>query len=991
MNIILDKEINLNNDDLLHTKSYATTLKNLIMDAPDKVPLTIGLFGEWGSGKSSIVATLADQMQNDQSKRVKFVVYDAWKYANDSFRRMFLKKLLTDLKLKTPDKMKGMYENRNRESWTLPQFSPVYGLLIAFLLMILYAVYTFKVNGHDKQNGFIEIVTALSILNFVLLVISRIWRDRKVTVVEPYLFAPEQFEECFNEVVSMALKRPAAKSRFRNLFKKQPGPIDKLVIVIDNIDRCHHDTAYELLTNTKNFINLDQDVIFLIPVDDVALRKHIFKHDVSEQKENEEFLRKYFNITIRIKPYKITEIFEFARGINRKENLGFKPDTINIIAKEYASNPRRIKQFFNNLQIEMEVMTCKYGKAFSQANEMAICQFLVIREEWPAYYKKLCQDPDLFFKEEEPENTDVMERYEVESLESFLYATKIITRGLNYEILQKILINKDNDEKLPDSILGKITTQSFKDFDVFLERMGYTPVSIIESLISELKKAVTSKLYATDIPDILDHICIFLLQYPELNRVYYTEVETAVKNRVKQMITNARSFERLVAFNNRLLTMNADFLEKGISKYLLEITDEILDGAASELYGAYIREASTEQLLKVKPGFKKYLSSPGFTGKLERNLRPDQLDVLYDAEIIEMFYLNKDMLLWDDDENIKYWIYLAQNMSEQSVLLKVLLRHAKSIEATVYDPKKFIGFFARIFFYTRHVKGDAELTVALDEINELIFADHKRNHVKITAEGKRYFNAELPGGSTDQLFKYLLESYRISGASEASARWIFDMADSFDAQDIKVILAAFVKKYRDVVNFERLKPLIFRFEIIDKTTNELLLNLLYLKLGGEDLFTQQEINVLLTKIIKNVKDFRILSGFMEEHVKKRALDGQVRVMYGLIQSLWRGDATADDEDKISFKDSDLNDLGFIGRNGSARKVRTVLNDIKLNLLNPERVDEMLQLIIDLKNIFKRDAENLRNYIYDHNIQEKGSGVLYHKALTKLFEKIAEKV
>ena len=90
MKYIIDKEINLSEKDSLNGKSYAETLEKTILNIPENNSFTIGLFGEWGSGKSSIIKTTKNKLESQSNRNVKFIIYDAWKYANDSFRRMFL-------------------------------------------------------------------------------------------------------------------------------------------------------------------------------------------------------------------------------------------------------------------------------------------------------------------------------------------------------------------------------------------------------------------------------------------------------------------------------------------------------------------------------------------------------------------------------------------------------------------------------------------------------------------------------------------------------------------------------------------------------------------------------------------------------------------------------------------------------------------------------------------------------------------------------------
>ena len=52
-------EENVQGADLLNTSTYVNTLTNCVMSAPHNRPFTIGLFGEWGSGKSSIIKTFS--------------------------------------------------------------------------------------------------------------------------------------------------------------------------------------------------------------------------------------------------------------------------------------------------------------------------------------------------------------------------------------------------------------------------------------------------------------------------------------------------------------------------------------------------------------------------------------------------------------------------------------------------------------------------------------------------------------------------------------------------------------------------------------------------------------------------------------------------------------------------------------------------------------------------------------------------------------------
>ena len=62
LDFIKDEEISLNGEkDLLGTKPYVTTLLEIIKRS--ETPFTIGLFGGWGTGKSSVINTIKESLK----------------------------------------------------------------------------------------------------------------------------------------------------------------------------------------------------------------------------------------------------------------------------------------------------------------------------------------------------------------------------------------------------------------------------------------------------------------------------------------------------------------------------------------------------------------------------------------------------------------------------------------------------------------------------------------------------------------------------------------------------------------------------------------------------------------------------------------------------------------------------------------------------------------------------------------------------------------
>lgn len=74
---IQDTERVLNStNDLLKTGVYAENLVKVIENTPKDKAFTIGVFGGWGTGKSSIIKTAQESIEN-KHKDIKFITYDA--------------------------------------------------------------------------------------------------------------------------------------------------------------------------------------------------------------------------------------------------------------------------------------------------------------------------------------------------------------------------------------------------------------------------------------------------------------------------------------------------------------------------------------------------------------------------------------------------------------------------------------------------------------------------------------------------------------------------------------------------------------------------------------------------------------------------------------------------------------------------------------------------------------------------------------------------
>ena len=554
MKYIIDKEINLKKDDSLNSKCYAETLKNVLENSPKESSFTVGLFGEWGSGKSSIVETVKSELESGKKENIKFIVYDSWKYANDSFRRMFLLKIQESLGFKRTELMNSFYLNESEDVEIKHKLST--GKLISIILILIAGLIIVNSIPVDYANMKLSLSIIISFLGLFATIFFKVFDEFKVNMQKPHLFAPEQFEECFKEMIRKTLK---SYSKAEKIIKWVQGEnyeknIDKLIIVIDNIDRCNKELAYELLTDTKSFLGHTGNLVFLIPVDDEALKQHILNSKACN-KEAEEFLRKFFNVTIRIKPLKSIELFDFANSINKKHSLNFNPDTIDIVSKEYASNPRRIIQFFNNLQTELHNQEINFGNEFIKEYESLICKVLILREEWPEYYKLLCKNPHLF-NESNKDKELILESNP--DLELFLSNTVSISKGYKIETFEKILSNEKVFNEFPDTILKSIQNKKIGELLNHIKKDDGQKEIVINYLIEELRKGAKSGRFKTLVANTFE-LLLKINSKLQLSAYDNHRIENNISSILGEFISKSDSYIELVNYIDTLHNQNINY------------------------------------------------------------------------------------------------------------------------------------------------------------------------------------------------------------------------------------------------------------------------------------------------------------------------------------------------------------------------------------------------------------------------------------------------
>nr|WP_321508907.1 P-loop NTPase fold protein [uncultured Hyphomonas sp.] len=77
-------------------KKIAITLRDIILEKEGGI--TIGIAGNYGSGKSTIITILQNLLNVNKNNNIKFFTFDAWAHEGNLMRMIFLENLILELK-----------------------------------------------------------------------------------------------------------------------------------------------------------------------------------------------------------------------------------------------------------------------------------------------------------------------------------------------------------------------------------------------------------------------------------------------------------------------------------------------------------------------------------------------------------------------------------------------------------------------------------------------------------------------------------------------------------------------------------------------------------------------------------------------------------------------------------------------------------------------------------------------------------------------------
>ena len=336
---VVDQPVQNKGTDYLKLKNSAVALCRFIRYTP--TPMTIGIQGSWGTGKTSLLNMIEDQIEIDnKSKNFVHIKINAWEHSLLSRPEETLFKIVNDILSNIPGTNKGI---KNHSKSLLKQAT---------------------------RLGAATMGAAISNVAEDLLTSENTIRDLKKDV---------------EKTLSSA-------------------PFEKAIIYIDDLDRINPPDAVAILELLKNIFDL-RKCIFVLAIDyDVVVKGLRSKYN-EQSSDNEYEYRAFFDKIIQLPfqmPISQYSIGEYVKGLMEKINY-FMEDELDdkkdineiefIIKNTIGENPRSIKRLINYLSL-IQILQKQENQNFESKEErMMLFAILSLQIAYPDIYSVIERDP----------------------------------------------------------------------------------------------------------------------------------------------------------------------------------------------------------------------------------------------------------------------------------------------------------------------------------------------------------------------------------------------------------------------------------------------------------------------------------------------------------------------------------------------------------------------------------------------------------------------
>ena len=334
-------------DPILDFNLYTNAIIKIIKDSYPK--FTIGLFGDWGTGKSTLMNSIYKMLQKDNTSIL--VRFETWRYEREE--QFALIPLLKTIAFALPDEkqFQSLKQKLKRGAVNFLKKTPD----------IVTSIISKYVGGDVGKITGAVIDSFKEEFNSKLELLAEVDRDTLYF---------DGFEDIRNEIQKI----------------RKDNPTFRIVVFVDDLDRCSPRKTLEVLESIKVFLGME-GFIYVIGLSHDVVTKLIDIEYKETGVKGEQYIKKIIQIPITLPKWDNRDITRLIQDFKEKKLIHEK--YINMIDQDLISvavenNPRELKRFLNNFIIAFEIF---HSIENFKAKELLLIQAIQLR--WKKFYDLL--------------------------------------------------------------------------------------------------------------------------------------------------------------------------------------------------------------------------------------------------------------------------------------------------------------------------------------------------------------------------------------------------------------------------------------------------------------------------------------------------------------------------------------------------------------------------------------------------------------------------
>ncbi len=454
------------NPDRLGTGQYAETLASFIRQCD--TPMTIGVQGEWGSGKTSLLNMIREDIEEEESKKQGGKIVKG----SDQFKCIWINTWEHSL-LKSPEQcLLSIIEEIIEEIATVDNSYKAAEKAKAALTLL--------------ARGAVRVGAAATL-------------GAQAGNVAQELFGGD------NTANNIKKLRKSLEEIVETVIARNENNTAKFVIFVDDLDRLEPSVAVMVLELLKNIFTIEH-CVFVLAIDYQVIVKGLKGKFGEPNPENEWEFRAFFDKIIQLpfmmpmaqydlKNYINTILIEEIEYFQKGERASIDDDRLaNVVKLTLGHNPRSMKRLLNSLSL----LKLQHGEGLKDFRLRQLVFALVCCQiSFPRIYELLLREPDFSSWDSEFVNrvTGGPDEKNLEIQNALNRAMQVHEDDFNEEweqsLFQIVWLKEWQRNRLPeisrllseikDTILSHATSEEFdKSLKIALEMTVVTTVSSTE-------------------------------------------------------------------------------------------------------------------------------------------------------------------------------------------------------------------------------------------------------------------------------------------------------------------------------------------------------------------------------------------------------------------------------------------------------------------------------------------------------------------------------